>query len=264
MATTWIGSPNFTSLRQGTKIDRIVLHWIVGGLSAADGVFQDRQRNTSAHFGVGDRKVHQYVQVGDTAHHAGNWAMNLRSIGIEHQGGPSLPISSETYQTSAALISSLAKEHAIPLDKEHILLHKEIVATSCPGTLDRDRLISEAKKLAGGTNTSAPLTINDQTRIDLGGVLGTIEVGAIRSIILDLMRDKRNLELTLEVLRAQSTQVINDQTRIYLGSEIGVAEVGAIRSMLRDSRNRNHALSQQILNAQAKIGQLREQINSLS
>lgn len=261
---TWIGSPNFAPGRQGIKIDRIVLHWIVGTLSAADGTFQNRVNNVSAHFGVGDTAVHQYVQVSDTAYHAGNWAMNLRSIGIEHQGGPNLPISNETYMTSARLIVDLTREYSIPMDKEHILLHKEIVATNCPGTLDRDRLISEAKRLIGTPGDSAP-AISDQTRISLGGELGTLEVGAIRSVILDLRRDKRNLELALNVLRdRRSTPIITDQTKIDLGSELGIIEVGAIRSILRDSRRYNQSLSQQILNAQAKIGQLKEQIKSLS
>lgn len=266
MAATWIGSPNFTPGRQGVNVDRIVLHWIVGKLSAADSVFQDRSRNTSAHFGIGNSTVHQYVQVSDTAHHAGNWSMNLRSVGIEHEGGPNLPISDETYATSAQLIADLCKQFSVPVDTAHILLHKEIVATGCPGTLDRSRLLEEVKRVMGSTPTHPVPTISDQTKINLGGELGVLEVGTIRSVILDLRRDKANLELTLNALRSRvdAPPVITDQTKIDLGSELGMVEVGAIRSMLRDSRRYNQSLSQQILNAEAKISQLKRAIAGIS
>lgn len=143
MSLTWKGSPNYTAGRQGKKIDRIVCHWIVGKLAAADAVFS--KPGTSAHYAVGNDNIHQYVKEEDTAYHAGNWDMNLRSIGIEHEGGPTLPISEKTYETSAKLIAEIANRWNIPLDREHILEHRQIKATQCPGTLDVNKLITLAK-----------------------------------------------------------------------------------------------------------------------
>lgn len=145
MTATWKGSPNYTGGRSGKKIDRIVVHWIVGRLAAADSVFS-KVGGTSAHYAVGGTKIHQYVREEDTAYHAGNWEMNQRSIGIEHEGGPDIAITTETYETSAKLIAEIAKRYNIPLDRSHIIKHSEVPrATQCPGTLDVDRLIRLAK-----------------------------------------------------------------------------------------------------------------------
>lgn len=147
MNITWKGadSSNYTEGRQGNSIAKIVVHWIVGRLEAADSTFQNPARNASAHYGVGDNDIHQYVEDEDTAWHCGDWLWNLKTIGIEHEGGPDIPISEDTYKSSADLIKSLCETYDIPLDKEHILPHNHFVATQCPGTLDIDKLISLAK-----------------------------------------------------------------------------------------------------------------------
>jgi len=180
----WIGSPNFTKGREGKSIDRVVLHWIVGKLESADVTFQNTTRNTSAHYGIGDDEVHQYVKEENTAHHAGVWAMNLRSIGIEHEGGPDLPISDLTYATSSQLLADICTRHQIPLDREHIIKHNEVRATQCPGTLDIDRIIRDAKKLLEAPVFTVGVT--DQTKLEIDGK--TEEWQAIRSELLDKRR----------------------------------------------------------------------------
>lgn len=136
---------NYSEGRDGNSIDAIVVHWIVGTLEIADKVFADGRRNVSAHYSIGDDEIHQHVKDEDTAWHCGDWLWNLKTIGIEHEGSPDLPISDATYETSAQLIKELSEKYDIPLDKEHILPHNHFVATQCPGTLDIDRLIELAK-----------------------------------------------------------------------------------------------------------------------
>lgn len=143
---SWIGSPNYTKGRQGKKVEKIVLHWIVGKLAAADITFQNKTRGTSAHYAIGGEEVHQYVKEEDTAYHAGDWDVNTRTIGIEHEGGPNLAITEATYKTSGYLVSQIVRRYNIPLDRAHIIGHKEVKSTQCPGSLDIDRVISEAKK----------------------------------------------------------------------------------------------------------------------
>ena len=63
MAYEFIGSPNYTQGRE-SKIDRIVIHWMVGTLAATDAVFQNTQSNTSAHYGIENYTTHQYVNDG--------------------------------------------------------------------------------------------------------------------------------------------------------------------------------------------------------
>src|SRR3990167_1142745 len=144
MNIIWIGSPNFDSARK--PIDRVVLHWIVGSLASADAQFQKTTPGTSAQYGIEDNVIHQYVKEDKVAYHAGVYAINQRSIGIEHSAAPDRPASEETYRTSGALLGDICRRYNIPLDREHIIKHSEVKATSCPGTLDIDRIISLAKE----------------------------------------------------------------------------------------------------------------------
>lgn len=142
MTVKWIGSPNFDTNRK--PITKIVIHWIVGNLAAADATFL-KPNGVSAHYGVEDDNVHQYVKEENVAYHAGVYSVNQESIGIEHSADPNRPASEATYQTSGKLIAEIAKRHSIPLDRQHILKHSEIKATQCPGTMDLDKLINIAK-----------------------------------------------------------------------------------------------------------------------
>lgn len=144
MNITWVGanSNNFEKGRQGNTVKKVVIHWIVGRLSAADATFQDPTRQASAHYGIGNTVIHQYVKEEDTAYHAGNLTVNRQSIGIEHEGGPDIPISELTYKTSSELVADICRRYSIPADRQHIIKHSEVKATQCPGTLDIDRLVS--------------------------------------------------------------------------------------------------------------------------
>lgn len=148
MNITWTGSPNYYSGRQGSTVDKIVCHWMVGTLSSTDSVFQNTTRGTSAHYGVGQAgQVHQYVKESDTAYHAGNWIANITSIGIEHEGSPTSPITESVYQTSAELIAQIWTRYGreLPLRR-----HNEFSATQCPGTLDINKLTEMARAIYKG------------------------------------------------------------------------------------------------------------------
>jgi hypothetical protein len=150
----WVGSPNYTPGRQGKQIEFIVCHWIVGTLGAADAAFQSKTRQVSAHYGLNAGAVHQYVHEGDTAWHAGNFDINCKSIGIEHEGGPNLPITDGTYERSAQLIAQICKRYGKRFPLRH---HREFVATACPGTLDLNRINRRVDEiLNGGTIMDTP------------------------------------------------------------------------------------------------------------
>jgi hypothetical protein len=65
----------------------------------------------------------------DIAWHAGNYYVNMHSIGIEHEG---VAIQGATwygeqlYEASAALVAYLAAKYGIPLDRAHIVGHAEV------------------------------------------------------------------------------------------------------------------------------------------
>ncbi len=160
MQIEWIGCArgNFFEGRRGFAPKAIVIHIIVGSLESAGMTFADPKSSVSAHYGVGKTgSVHQFVEETDTAFHAGivvrpTWKLidprvnpNFYTIGIEHEGQPQDQWPNEQYQTSAALVRSIAGRWKVPLDRDHVIMHREIRASkTCPGSVDMDRLIREA------------------------------------------------------------------------------------------------------------------------
>lgn len=160
MNITAIGSPNFTAGRQGNKVTGVIIHWMAGTLAGTDAVFQDTVRNTSAHWGVEDNNAHSYVAEVDTAYHAGNWDVNLKTIGIEHSAQPGRNASDGTYESSAQLIAAASKKWGFAINSSTIRPHNVIVSTQCPGTIDIPRLVKRANELSGGsapTPTPSPV-----------------------------------------------------------------------------------------------------------
>lgn len=135
-------SGNYTPGRQGVAVDRIVIHVADGTLRGTAAWFADPQCNVSAHYTVGmDGTVIQSVREGDTAWHSGDWAMNLRSIGIEHEGQPSRGAwrpSAAQLDASAELVATLCQRFSIPVDRTHLIAHSEVnpgraARKNCPG-----------------------------------------------------------------------------------------------------------------------------------
>lgn len=139
--------PNFTKGRGTKKVEIIVIHWFgIGTLSSANTRFQNKDAQASAHYGISNNTVYQWVEEQDTAWHAGVFDINQKSIGIEHDATTTKNMSEETYITSANLIREICQRHNLPIDREHIRGHKDFKATQCPGTIDIDKLISLAKQ----------------------------------------------------------------------------------------------------------------------
>jgi N-acetyl-anhydromuramyl-L-alanine amidase AmpD len=143
-----VPSPAFTSSRNGTAVDRIVIH-ITDAPTTSSTVnhFTRAEANSSAHYLVGqDGEVIQFVSEADTAWHARG--VNRRSIGIEHvavkQGGatygkttfPQMPPTDTQYRESAALVAHLCQKYGLTPDRTTIIGHSEAdpgtTHTSCP------------------------------------------------------------------------------------------------------------------------------------
>jgi len=76
-----------------------------------------------------DGHIAQHVKAKDVAWHAGNWYVNAKSIGLEHEGflaSPDAWYTEEMYQASARLVKYLSKKYGIPLDRQHILGHDNV------------------------------------------------------------------------------------------------------------------------------------------
>jgi N-acetyl-anhydromuramyl-L-alanine amidase AmpD len=156
MAKRTITSLPFTELEVATgnydesrmPIDRVIIHTMVGSWQAAAARFDNPTQQVSAHYGVKlDGGLIHWLEESFTAYHAGNLAMNRRSIGIEHEDGGDYngKRPDALYASSAKLVADICKFYNIPIDRQHILKHSEIIPTGCPDALDIDRIVREAQ-----------------------------------------------------------------------------------------------------------------------
>ncbi|RZQ64053.1 N-acetylmuramoyl-L-alanine amidase [Amycolatopsis suaedae] len=117
------------------KIDYIIIHDTEGYW---DGVLKLVQDPTyvSWHYTLrsADGHIAQHVPTKDVAWHAGNWYVNSKSIGLEHEGfaAKGTWYTEAMYRTSAKLVRHLAAKYRIPLDRQHILGHDNVPGTTPP------------------------------------------------------------------------------------------------------------------------------------
>ncbi|GAA0921270.1 N-acetylmuramoyl-L-alanine amidase [Nonomuraea longicatena] len=117
------------------KVDYIIIHDMEGYFGPSVGLVQNPARAASWHYSLrsGDGHIAQHLKTKDVGWQAGNWYVNAKSIGLEHEGFLAERGSWYTeamYRTSAKLVRYLAMKHLVPLDRAHILGHDNV-----PGTL---------------------------------------------------------------------------------------------------------------------------------
>lgn len=143
---------NYSQGREGLSPDRIVLHhWGADGQSH-DGVVDFFTRGpgsgTSAHYVVSAGRITQICHDYDTAYHAGNWQINLRSIGIECRP----EATEDDVRTVAELVRRIRSEWGdLPLT-----VHSDYYPTACPGRYHQ--LIDRINQLAQEEDTDMQLS----------------------------------------------------------------------------------------------------------
>ena len=137
---------NYHPGRFGNPVTLIIDHWMAGTETGARARFQNPDSLVSAHYGVTqDGHLIQYVSEDDTAYHAGDFTVNVLSIGIEHEASPTAPPTDALYTASARLHREIAERYEIALHiGTTVKPHRAIVPTECPGTLDLERIVEEA------------------------------------------------------------------------------------------------------------------------
>lgn len=141
----FLASPNHTAGRQGSAITDIVLHWMDGTLAATDAHFANPGSHVSAHYGIENGTIHQYVALADTAWHAGDWQENTHSIGIEHSAAPGRDATPATVAASVATNVALCRKYGI--DPSHIYPHNRFFNTACPGTIPLAAIVAAVRTL---------------------------------------------------------------------------------------------------------------------
>jgi N-acetyl-anhydromuramyl-L-alanine amidase AmpD len=135
---------NYTqATRPMRSIRFIVIHVSEGSFLGTVNWLRDPRAHASANFVV-DRsgKVQELVPLHDVAWHAGNWAVNLRSIGIENVGFTDDPagFTPSEYRASARIAAVVARRALIPIDRQHVIGHYQVPDPNDPlqgGGIDR-------------------------------------------------------------------------------------------------------------------------------
>jgi len=130
-------------------ITTIVIHTEVGTKEGTRATFNNPASKVSAHYAVNlDGTLDHFIDEDMVAYQAGNYKINQCSIGIEHEDGgkPNDPRTDALYLTSQALVADLCTFYGLPCDRIHVVKHSEVsqLGTSCPDSLDIDRIVSGA------------------------------------------------------------------------------------------------------------------------
>lgn len=138
-------------------VDMIVVHVTEGSASSVRSWFAAVQAQVSAHYMVCvDGTIDQFVAEDDQAWHAGrvdhptaplvlerpHVNPNAYSIGIEHEGTGTDPLTAPQRAASVELIRDICRRRNIPIDRRHIVGHHEVYALkTCPGAIDVNALV---------------------------------------------------------------------------------------------------------------------------
>ncbi|MFJ5518607.1 N-acetylmuramoyl-L-alanine amidase [Streptomyces griseoluteus] len=112
------------------RVKYIVIHDTEGGWDGVMNLIQD-PTYVSWNYTIRstDGLIAQHVKTKDVAWHAGNWDVNARSVGIEHEGfltDPDAWYTEAMYRSSARLVKYLSRAYGVPLDRQHILGHENV------------------------------------------------------------------------------------------------------------------------------------------
>lgn len=154
---------NFSRGRDG-GVDpvAIVVHIQEGTMAGTDSWFRNPASKVSAHYGVSKAgEVVQWVRDEDTAQHAGvvdrptaaivrervGFNPNSYTLGIECEGRATDAPPADQMVALAELVKLLCTRHRIPLDRKHVIGHREVRGSKpCPGRIDVDEVV----RLAAG------------------------------------------------------------------------------------------------------------------
>jgi N-acetyl-anhydromuramyl-L-alanine amidase AmpD len=130
--------------RKPQQIRLIVIHVTDGSFLGTLSWLRNPLAHASTNFVVSRAgQIAELVPKRDIAWHAGNWAVNKESVGIEHEGTTDSPVGFTTaeYRASARLVAYLVRTSFIPIDREHIIGHSQVPDPTDPllgGGIDND------------------------------------------------------------------------------------------------------------------------------
>jgi N-acetylmuramoyl-L-alanine amidase len=169
----YVGSP-YWSPRNGFSPEAVVLHIMDGTLAGCDSWFNNNPYGVSAHLGMNEQEIHQYVWFSNAAHANGGIEVGHTSklitengyqnpndwtVSIEMEGvGPAEP-TPVLFEKAAVVVATIFKNvlfksgaSGVAIDRGHILKHSDIspqTRKNCPGWSEAtmSRFISRVKAI---------------------------------------------------------------------------------------------------------------------
>jgi N-acetyl-anhydromuramyl-L-alanine amidase AmpD len=127
------GNHDLSARPERQKIEYIVIHDTEASWATTLDLVQD-PTYVSWHYSLRsvDGQIAQHVKTNDVAWHAGNWDVNARSVGLEHEGfaADGSWYTEALYRSSSKLVRYLAQRFGIPLNRQHILGHDTVPGTT--------------------------------------------------------------------------------------------------------------------------------------
>lgn len=123
------GNHDLSSRPGRQRVEYIVIHDIEGSFDSAINTVRN-PNSVSWHYTVrsSDGYIAQHVRTKDVAWHAGNWFVNAKSVGIEHEGQAANGAwyTEALYRSSARLARFLIRHFSVPVNRDHIVGHDNI------------------------------------------------------------------------------------------------------------------------------------------
>jgi N-acetyl-anhydromuramyl-L-alanine amidase AmpD len=130
-------NPNGFGPRNGTSITKVVLHTTESTVASALGWFADPEAHVAAHYIVSpDGTVYYCVDERFAAWHAGNYPVNLASLGVECSGHctDSATWTPALVESVVVLLVDFCERYpGIVPDRKHIIGHAEVPDPKHPG-----------------------------------------------------------------------------------------------------------------------------------
>ncbi|MFD3531123.1 N-acetylmuramoyl-L-alanine amidase [Streptomyces sp. NPDC058664] len=132
------GNHDLSDRPRNQSIDYIVIHDTEATWDTTLKLVQD-PTYVSWHYSLrsADGHIANHLRAKDVGWHAGNWYVNAKAVGLEHEGFLAQGgqwYTEAMYRTSARLVRHLAKKYDVPLDRAHVIGHDNVPGT-VPGTV---------------------------------------------------------------------------------------------------------------------------------
>lgn len=254
---------------RGRGVDMFIVHHAATtSESAVLSMMSTGSRQVSANYVVNGKSIIGVVPEEFRAWTSGSAQFDGRAITVETvndrvgQTDMSWTISEDSYQSLAKLIADSSTRYGFPLDRDHVVGHRELYSrwgagysTACPSGINLDRLVEMAKEYQkGGTPgfDSSDLSTAQKRILILEEQVPILVQRSEDGAIFAFSGGASHIPSTVEV---QAIQSMNQQLGLPVNPiKLGSGEISLISERTR-SANGSYIVRDTIVNLLKKIGE---------